>query len=46
MYIDIVSRAKQFAGQIDCVLYDTAGRMNVEEGLMGELSLLEKKSTL
>ena len=43
MPIDIVSRAKQFAElqEIDCVLYDTAGRMNVEEGLMIELSLLE-----
>ena len=43
--IDIVSRAKQFAElqEIDCVLYDTAGRMNVEEGLMSELSLLEKE---
>ena len=43
MPIDIVSRAKQFAElqEIDCVLYDTAGRMNVEEGLMSELSLLE-----
>ena len=45
MPIDIVSRAKQFAElqEIDCVLYDTAGRMNVEEGLMSELSLLEKE---
>ena len=45
MPIDIVSRAKQFAAlqEIDCVLYDTAGRMNVEEGLMSELSLLEKE---
>ena len=43
--VDIVSRAKQFAElqEIDCVLYDTAGRMNVEEGLMSELSLLEKE---
>ncbi len=43
--IDIVSRAKQFAElqEIDCVLYDTAGRMNAEEGLMSELSLLEKE---
>ena len=45
MPIDIVSRAKQFAElqEIDCVLYDTAGRMNVEEGLMSELSLLEEE---
>ena len=45
MPIDIVSRAKQFAElqEIDCVLYDTAGRMNVEEGLMSELSMLEKE---
>ena len=45
MPVDIVSRAKQFAElqEIDCVLYDTAGRMNVEEGLMSELSLLEKE---
>ena len=45
MPIDIVSRAKQFAElqEIDCVLYDTAGRMNVEEALMCELSLLEKE---
>ena len=45
MPIDIVSRAKQFAAlqEIDCVLYDTAGRMNVEKGLMSELSLLEKE---
>ena len=45
MPIDIVSRAKQFAElqEIDCVLYDTAGRLNVEEGLMSELSLLEKE---
>ncbi len=45
MPIDIVSRAKQFAElqEIDCVLYDTAGRMNVEVGLMSELSLLEKE---
>ena len=45
MPIDIVSRAKQFAElqEIDCVLYDTAGRMNAEEGLMSELSLLEKE---
>ena len=45
MPIDIVSRAKKFAElqEIDCVLYDTAGRMNVEEGLMSELSLLEKE---
>ena len=45
MPLDIVSRAKQFAElqEIDCVLYDTAGRMNVEEGLMSELSLLEKE---
>lgn len=45
MPIDIVSRAKQFAElqEIDCILYDTAGRMNVEEGLMSELSLLEKE---
>ena len=45
MPIDIVSRAKQFAElqEIDCVLYDTAGRMNVEEGLMSELSVLEKE---
>ena len=45
MPIDIISRAKQFAElqEIDCVLYDTAGRMNVEEGLMSELSLLEKE---
>ena len=45
MPIDIVSRAKQFAElqEIDCVLYDTAGRMNVEKGLMSELSLLEKE---
>ena len=45
MPIDIVSRAKQFAElqEINCVLYDTAGRMNVEEGLMSELSLLEKE---
>ena len=45
MPIDIVSRAKQFTElqEIDCVLYDTAGRMNVEEGLMSELSLLEKE---
>ena len=45
MPIDIVSRAKQFAElqEIDCVLYDTAGRMNVEEGLMSELSFLEKE---
>ncbi len=45
MPIDIVSRAKQFAElqEIDCVLYDTAGRMNIEEGLMSELSLLEKE---
>ncbi len=43
--IDIVSRAKQFAElqEIDCVLYDTAGRMNVEEGQMSELSSLEKE---
>ena len=45
MPIDIVSRAKQFAElqQIDCILYDTAGRMNVEEELMSELSLLKKE---
>ena len=45
MPIDIVSRAKQFAElqEIDCVLYDTAGRMNAEEGLVSELSLLEKE---
>ncbi len=45
MPVDIVSRAKQYAElqEIDCVLYDTAGRMNVEEGLMSELSLLEKE---
>jgi len=45
MPVDIVSRAKQFAElqEIDCVLYDTAGRMNVEKGLMSELSLLEKE---
>ena len=45
MPFDIVSRAKKFAElqEIDCVLYDTAGRMNVEEGLMSELSLLEKE---
>ncbi len=45
MPVDIVSRAKQFAElqEIDCVLYDTAGRMNVDEGLMSELSLLEKE---
>ena len=45
MPIDNVSRAKQFAElqEIECVLYDTAGRMNVEEALMCELSLLEKE---
>ena len=43
--VDIVTRAKQFAhlNEIDCILYDTAGRMNIEENLMSELSLLEKE---
>ncbi len=43
--IDIVKRSFEAAKiqEIDCILYDTAGRTNIDEQLMNELSSLEKE---
>ena len=45
MPIDISKRAIEFAklNNIDCVLLDTAGRTNIDDILMNELSQLEKE---
>ena len=45
MPIDISKRAKEFAelNNIDCILLDTAGRTNIDDALMNELSQLEKE---
>ena len=45
MPIDISKRAIEFAklNNIDCVLLDTAGRTNIDDVLMNELSQLEKE---
>ncbi len=45
MPIDISKRAIEFAklNNIDCILLDTAGRTNIDEALMNELSQLEKE---
>ena len=46
--IDIAKRALQFAQlqEIDCLLFDTAGRINIDQSLMNELndSILESES--
>ena len=43
--IDIVKRSFEAAQlqEIDCILFDTAGRTNIDERLMKELSLLENE---
>ena len=43
--IDIAKRALQFAQlqEIDCLLFDTAGRINIDQTLMNELNQLEKE---
>ena len=43
--IDIAKRALQFAQlqEIDCLLFDTAGRINIDQTLMNELNHLEKE---
>ena len=43
--IDIAKRALQFAQlqEIDCLLFDTAGRINIDQSLMNELNQLEKE---
>ena len=43
--IDIAKRALQFAQlqEIDCLLLDTAGRINIDQSLMNELNQLEKE---
>ena len=43
--IDIVKRSFEAAKiqEVDCILYDTAGRTNIDEQLMNELSSLEKE---
>ena len=43
--IDIVKRSFEAAKlqEVDCILYDTAGRTNVDSQLMNELSILEKE---
>jgi signal recognition particle subunit SRP54 len=43
--IDIVKRSFEAAKlqEVDCILYDTAGRTNINEQLMDELSALEKE---
>ena len=45
MPIDISKRAIEFAklNNIDCILLDTAGRTNIDDILMNELSQLEKE---
>ena len=45
MPIDISKRAIEFAklNNIDCILLDTAGRTNIDNALMNELSELEKE---
>ena len=45
MPIDISKRAIEFAklNNIDCILLDTAGRTNINDALMNELSQLEKE---
>ena len=45
MPIDIAKRALQFAQlqEIDCLLFDTAGRINIDQTLMNELNQLEKE---
>ena len=45
MPIDISKRAIEFAklNNIDCILLDTAGRTNIDNALMNELSQLEKE---
>ena len=45
MPIDISKRAREFAklNNIDCILLDTAGRTNIDNALMNELSELEKE---
>ena len=45
MPIDISKRAIEFAklNNIDCILLDTAGRTNIDDALMNELSELEKE---
>ena len=45
MPIDISKRAIEFAklNNIDCILLDTAGRTNIDDTLMNELSQLEKE---
>ncbi len=45
MPIDISKRAIEFAklNNIDCILLDTAGRTNIDDALMNELSQLEKE---
>ena len=43
--IDIIKRSFEAAKlqEIDCILYDTAGRTNVDTQLMDELSIIEKE---
>ena len=43
--LDIAKRALQFAQlqEIDCLLFDTAGRINIDQTLMNELNQLEKE---
>ena len=43
--IDIAKRALQFAQlqEINCLLFDTAGRINIDQTLMNELNQLEKE---
>ena len=45
MPIDISKRAIEFAklNNIDCILLDTAGRTNIDDALMNELSQLEEE---
>ena len=45
MPIDISKRAIEFAklNNIDCILLDTAGRTNIDDALMNELSQLEQE---
>ena len=45
MPLDIAKRALQFAQlqEIDCLLFDTAGRINIDQTLMNELNQLEKE---
>ena len=45
MPIDISKRAIEFAklNNIDCILLDTAGRTNIDDALMNELSQLDKE---